>query len=170
MYSDTDLDSVIDDLTKDPTVTHKIKSNPSTPKATRAVKKSLVAAKADPTAVGQNIVKGGATSKGGATPIKMDEETVEVLRKLGENIESMTVQNKQNNNAFVGELPYFGIPKDADNKKSIIPINEVSNFIRIVDTQTDKNNFTAAGKIAIFKRQLLGAARDHWSKYDGDPS
>ena len=40
-------------------------------------------------------------------------------------------------------------------------------FIRIIDTQTEKAGFTPDGKIAVLKQQLLGAARDHWSKYTG---
>ena len=74
LYSDSSS-SESDDLIKDPTISHKIKTNPTTPKATRATKKCLLAAKADPTAVVHNIAttsstptpKGGATASGDVT-------------------------------------------------------------------------------------------------------
>ena len=123
--------SEFDDLINDPTISHKIQANPSTPKATRATKKCLLAAKADPTAIGHNIAttssdvtptptpKGGATAssdvtlEGDSTSGKMEG----ILLKLANNIESMTVQNMRNNNAFVGELPYFSIPKEETQRK-----------------------------------------------------
>ena len=90
-----------------------------------------IAAKADPTAIGHNIAttssdvtptptpKGGATAssdvtlEGDSTSGKMEG----ILSKLANNIESMTVQNMRNNNAFVGELPYFSIPKEETQRK-----------------------------------------------------
>ena len=152
--------SETDDLSKNPSysASYKIKIDPTSSQATRASKKCIAAAVAKPTAFGYNLATSSSapTSKDGAT-ITNSDVTLAGGSKAGkmENILK----------AFVGQLPYFGIPQEANIKKNIIPINEVSKFIRIIDTQTDKARFTEDGKIAVLKRQLLGAARDHWSKY-----
>ena len=35
-------------------------------------------------------------------------------------------------------------------------------------TQTDKNDFTDAGKISVLKSRLLGSACEYWNHYDGE--
>ena len=74
---------------------------------------------------------------------------------------------RQNNTNFLSDIPYFGIPPSQDKKKSIIPLGETSRFLDIVDTVTNNDDFTVAGKISVLKSKLLGPAQDHWSDYTG---
>ena len=97
----------------------------------------------------------------------MDEETKTLFKTLGTSLKSIVDATKQNRNEFIQELPFFGIPKESDPRKNIIPLNEVSKFIKIINTQTDKNDFSEAGKINILKSGLLGPARDYWTSYSG---
>ena len=46
-------------------------------------------------------------------------------------------------------------------------MNEISRFLKIIGTQTDKNSFSPSGKINVLKSRLIGPERDYWNSYDG---
>ena len=67
---------------------------------------------------------------------------------------------RQNNTNFLSDIPYFGIPPAQDKRKTIIPLGETNRFLDIVDTVTDNDDFTVAGKIAVLRGSYLLEAKN----------
>ena len=86
---------------------------------------------------------------------------------MAQGMRQIGVTARQNNTNFLSDIPYFGIPPAQDKRKTIIPLGETNRFLDIVDTVTDNDDFTVAGKIAVLKSKLLGPAQEHWSDYIG---
>ena len=95
------------------------------------------------------------------------EEVRQALLTMAGAMHQVGTTARQNNTNFLSDIPYFGIPPESDRKKSIIPLGEAGRFLDIVDTVTNNDDFTVAGKIAVLKSKLLGPAQDHWSDYRG---
>ena len=71
------------------------------------------------------------------------------LDSMSASFKEICDQTKQNNKAFIQDLPFFGIPKEADSKNNIIPLNECVRFLQIIDTQTDKNDLQKQGRLVF---------------------
>ena len=71
------------------------------------------------------------------------------LDTMSESFKTLCDQTKQNNKSFIQDLPFFGILKESDSRKNIIPLNECTRFLQIINTQTDNQDFTEAGKISV---------------------
>ena len=67
----------------------------------------------------------------------------------------------------MGDIPFYGVPPSHYKNKSIIPLNEPNRFLSLVDTITNRAEFTTAGKISVIKSKLLGPALEHWNIYTG---
>ena len=97
----------------------------------------------------------------------MNEEAIAAFKMMSDSFKEIGIAAKQNSTNFLGDIPFYGVSKDFDNKKNIIPLNEPTRFLDIVDLVTDKADFTAPGKIKVLKSKLLGAALEHWNTYEG---
>ena len=95
------------------------------------------------------------------------EEVKQALLTMAGAMHQVGTTARQNNTNFLSDIPYFGITPESDKKKSIIPLGEAGRFLDIVDSVTNNDDFTVAGKIAVLKSKLLGPAQDHWSDYRG---
>ena len=103
-------------------------------------------------------------------PAIMNEADRASIRMMCDSFKEIGLAAKQNSTSFLSELPYFGVSQDFDPKKNIIPLNEPTRFLEIVNLVTDTADFTVAGKIKVLKSKLLGSALEHWSNYDGGDS
>ena len=97
----------------------------------------------------------------------MNEEAIAAFKMMSDSFKEIGIAAKHNSTSFLGDIPFYGVSKDFDTKKNIIPLNEPTRFLDIVDLVTDKADFTAPGKIKVLKSKLLGAALEHWNTYDG---
>ena len=52
------------------------------------------------------------------------EKLTYALETMTDSFKALCDQSKQNNKSFINDLPFFGIMKEADSKKNIIPLNE----------------------------------------------
>ena len=95
------------------------------------------------------------------------EEVKQALLTMAGAMHQVGTTARQNNTNLLSDIPYFGITPESDKKKSIIPLGEAGRFLDIVDSVTNNDDFTVAGKIAVLKSKLLGPAQDHWSDYRG---
>ena len=123
--------------------------------------------------VAQGPVSGGQTPPHGSgtqyvdPSIAMNIQLQAALLAMTNSFNTMTDQAKQNNKTFLNDLPFFGIVKEPGEKRNIVPMTECVKFIALIDTATDKNEFTEAGKISVLKSRLLGSAKEFWNSYDG---
>ena len=97
----------------------------------------------------------------------MGDDVKQALLEMANSFREIGQTAKQNNTNFLGDIPYFGIPPAQDKRKSIIPLGEPNRFLNLVDTVTERADFTVAGKIGVLKSKLLGPAQEHWSDYNG---
>ena len=91
----------------------------------------------------------------------------DAFKDMSDSFKQIGLAAKQNSTNFLGDIPYYGVSKDSDKSKSIIPLNEPTRFLNIVDVMTDRAEFTPAGKVNVLKSKLLGPALEHWNTYDG---
>ena len=100
-------------------------------------------------------------------PVEMAEELKAAFLDMANSFKEIGQTAKQNNTNFLGDIPFYGIPPSQDKKKSIIPLSESNRFLNLVDTVTERAEFTVAGKISVLKSKLLGPALEHWNDYNG---
>ena len=88
----------------------------------------------------------------------MDAEMRAAFKTMSDSFKEVGQQAKHNSTSFLGDIPYYGVPKDSDKTKNIIPLNEPTRFLDIVTVMTDKADFNETGKIKVLKSKLLGPA------------
>ena len=98
---------------------------------------------------------------------EMNEEAIGAFKLMSDSFKEIGIAAKQNSTNFLGDIPFYGVSKDFDKNKNIIPLNEPTRFLDIIDLITDKADFTIPGKIKVLKSKLLGPALEHWNTYDG---
>ena len=123
--------------------------------------------KAPPPISGPTTGKPLGTGPSGGVGAGIMADVRQALIDMADAMHQVGTTAHQNNTYFLSDIPYFGIPPEADKKKSIIPLGEAGRFLEIVDSVTDNDDFNVAGKIAVLKSKLLGPAQDHWSDYTG---
>ena len=82
--------------------------------------------------------------------IAMNIQLQAALMAMSQSFNAMTDQAKQNNKTFLNDLPFFGVVKEPGERRNIVPLTECVKFIAMIDTETDKNDFTEEGKISVF--------------------
>ena len=101
---------------------------------------------------------------------KMDEQLKAVFTDMTNSFKEIGLAAKQNSTNFLGDIPYYGVSKDEAKNKNIIPLNEPTRFLDIIDVMTDKAAFNESGKINVLKSKLLGPALEHWNTFAGGES
>ena len=97
----------------------------------------------------------------------MSPEAIAAFKEMSDSFKEIGMTAKQNSTQFLGDIPFYGVSQDYDRKKYIIPLNEPTRFLEIIELITDPADFTQAGKIKVLKSKLLGPALEHWNTYDG---
>ena len=97
----------------------------------------------------------------------MDEVFKQAFKDMSDAFKEVGKSAKQNSTNFLGDIPYYGVSKDSDTRKNIIPLNSPNRFLDIIDVVCDKAEFTDSGKICVLKSKLLGPALEHWNSFDG---
>ena len=64
------------------------------------------------------------------------------IESMSTSFETLSAQGKQNNKTFINDLPLFGIIKEPGNNRNIVPLSECKKFLQLIETATDKNDFT----------------------------
>ena len=61
----------------------------------------------------------------------MNEEAIAAFKMMSDSFKEIGIAAKQNSTNFLGDIPFYGVSKDFDNKKNIIPLNEPTRFLDI---------------------------------------
>ena len=98
---------------------------------------------------------------------KIDPEIKAAFKDMTDSFKQIGLSARQNSTNFLGDIPYYGASKDSDKSKNIIPLNEPTRFLDIIEVMTDKAALTESGKINVLKSKLLGPALEYWNTYAG---
>ena len=53
----------------------------------------------------------------------MNEEAIAAFKMMSDSFKEIGIAAKQNSTNFLGDIPFYGVSKDFDSKKNIIPLN-----------------------------------------------
>ena len=126
-----------------------------------------VAVKATSTADATGSATQPRTHKSSSKPLKMDPQIKQAFKEMSDSFKAVGLSAKHNSTSFLNDIPYFGVSPSSEKSKNIIPLNEATRFLDIIDLVTGKCAFDDAGKIHVLKSKLLGKALEHWNLFDG---
>ena len=63
----------------------------------------------------------------------MDAEIKKAFKDMSDSFKQIGLSARQNSTNFLGDIPYYGVSKDSDKSKNIIPLNEPTRFLSIVE-------------------------------------
>ena len=102
--------------------------------------------------------------------LNMGEEAAtaqQLLAKLTDSLETISLSTRRNDVRTLGELPYFGQQSDPNSKLWVV--EKANEFLRIFDSKVgNNNNFDDAGRLTAFSSRLLGSAKTYFQNFQGN--